>query len=329
MAGFEVNTNEHLIRSSLWSNQLKTLLLDDLFAMKFVRMLDLPTDAGSSTTLNIPSLGEAETSDYVEGARIKYNKFDTGNYQFTVDQYKYSANSISEKFKRDSFYANDVIAAFLPRQHRAIMVDVESRILYVANSGQTASSLNTINGANHRWVGSGTNGTIALKDFALAQYALKKANVPLTNLTAIVDPSVIYTLQTQANLVNLMSPQPRWGNMISNVTPTGMKFEMNIYGFDVYSSNYLPACGTSNNGTGIETVNSVTTTAGVCNYFFHAATDDTSPWVGAFRQMPTVYSEFNKDMQETEYLTITEYGFKGDFRPENMICVLTNTDQVS
>jgi hypothetical protein len=328
MAGFEVRTDEHLIRSSLWSNQLKTLLLDDLMATKFVRMLDLPSDFGSST-FNIPSLGEAEVSDFVEGGRIKYNKFDTGNYQFTIDKYKYSANSISEKFKRDSFYANDVVAAFLPRQHRALMVDIESRIFSVGNSGQTASSLNTINSGAHRFVGSGTNETIALKDFARAQYSLKKANVPLTNLVAVVDPSVVYTLQTQANVVNLMSPNPRWGPMVSNTTPTGMKFEMNIYGFDVYSSNYLPACGTSNNGTGIETVDGLTTGAGITNFLFHATTNDLSPWVGAFAQMPTVYSEFNKDTQETEYLTITEYGFKGDFRPENLVCILCDTDQVS
>lgn len=320
MAGFEVNTNEHLIRSPLYSAQLKTLLLDDLTAMKYVRMLDLPTDAGSST-FNIPSMGEAEQSDFVEGGRVKYNKFDTGNYQFTIDQYKYSANSVSEKFKRDSFYSGDVIAAFLPRQHRAIMVGVETRILSVANSGQTASNLNTINGGDHRFVGSGTSETIGIKDFARAQFSLKKANVPLTNLVAIVDPSVVFALQTQANVVNLLSPM--WGSIISDVTPTGMRFAgMNIYGFDIYSSNYLP--------TGVnETIGGLTTAAGVANYLFHSASDDTSTWVGAFTQMPTVYSEFNKDTQETEYLTITEYGFKGDFRPENLVTILTDTDQVS
>jgi hypothetical protein len=266
-------------------------------------------------------MGEAETADFVEGARIKYNKFDTGNYQFTVDQYKYSANSISEKFKRDSFYANDVIARFLPQQHRALMVDVETRIFSVANSGQTASNLNAINGANHRWVGSGTNETISLKDFAMAQYSLKKANVPLTNLVAVVDPSVVYTLQTQANVLNLLSPM--WGSIISDVTPTGMKFAgMNVYGFDIYSSNYLPQ--------GIaETIDGKSTTVGAANYLFHSATDDTSTWLGAFTQMPTVYSEFNKDTQETEYLTICEYGFKGDFRPENLVTILTDTDQVA
>ena len=321
MAGFEVASNEHLIRSELWSNQLKTLLLDELFAQKYVRMLQLPSDAGSGTTFRIPSMGEAETSDFVEGQRIKYNRFDTGEYTFTTDQYKYSANSISEKFKRDSFYSAEVIAAFLPRQHRAIMVDMETRVLSVANSGQTASALNTINGGDHRYVASGTNAVPVLKDLARAQYALKRANVPLTNLVGIVDPSFIYALQTQANIVNLMTPQ-KWGNLTSNVTPTGMRFELNVFGFDLYSSNYLP------NGI-TETIDTVAlSTNGVANYFFHAATDDTSPWVGAFRQMPTVYSEFNKDTQETEYLTICEYGFQGDYRPENLVTILTDASQI-
>ena len=43
---------------------------------------------------------------------------------------------------------------------------------------------------------------------------------------------------------------------------------------------------------------------GTVNFFFSAAPGDTMPWVGAFRQMPTVYSEFNKDHQQEEYLTI-------------------------
>lgn len=325
MAAFEVRTDDHLIRSQMWSDQLKTILTDDLNAMKYVRMLDLPGDIGSST-YNIPTMGEAEQSDFVEGARIKYNKFDTGNYQFTIDQYKYSANSISEKFKRDSYYAQDVISRFLPQQRRALMVGVETRILSVANSGQTASSLNTINGGWHRWIGSGTNETISLEDFAKAQLSLKLANVPLTNLVAIVHPTVVYKLQTLANVTNLMSPLAE--RIVGDVNPTGMRFSgLNIYGFDVYTSNYLPLAGTSNNGSGVETINGLTTATGYANYFFNAATDDTSPWVGAFTQMPTVYSEFNKDTQETEYLTITEYGFAGNFRPENLVTIITDTDQ--
>jgi len=89
-----------------------------------------------------------------------------------------------------------------------------------------------------------------------------------------------------------------------------------VFGFDVYISNYLPAISS-------ETINAVSISSGVANYLFSAAPGDTMPWVGAFRQLPTVYSEFNKDLQQEEYLTITEYGFKL-YRPENMVTVLTS-----
>ena len=145
---------------------------------------------------------------------------------------------------------------------------------------------------------------------------LFEANVPLNNLVAIVDPSVAYTLQTQANLVNLITPTPMWSDVARDGAMAGFKFRFNIYGFDIYMSNYLPK-GIS------ETINGVSVTNGVCNYFFSASPGDLSPWVGAFRQMPTVYSEFNKDLQQWEYLTIAEWGFKL-YRPENMITILTN-----
>ncbi len=317
MAGFTDQNTQFLVRTQLWSRQIKELLLDELNAMKFVRIIQ---DFPDGYTLNIPSIGEAETADYVENQAVKYNAMATGNYQFVFDQYKYSANAISEKFKRDSYYSQDVIAAFVPRQHRALMEAVETNIFAKANAGQAASSLNTINTASHRWVAGGTGQSITLQDFAKAQYALFKANVPLVNLCAVIDPSVAYTLQTQANLVNLISPMPMWGDVTRDGIVTGFKFRFNVYGFDIYVSNYLPAIAS-------ETINSVSVTGGVANYFFSATPGDTCPWVGAFRQEPTVYSEFNKDLQQTEYLTIAEYGFKL-YRPENMVTVLTATSAV-
>lgn len=245
---------------------------------------------------------------------------DTGNFTFTFDQYKYSATAISEKFKRDSFYAEELISSFLPKQHRAIAEAVETRIFAVVNSGQTASNLNQINGADHRWVGSGTNEAIALTDFARARYSLTKANVPLVDLVAVVDPSVTYTLQTQANAVNVLSPMPMWESVVRDGMTTGFKFRFNIFGFDVYESNYLP-------GSIAETINGLTTTTAKANMFFSAAPGDTLPIIGGYRQQPTVYSEFNKDLQQTEYLTIAEYGF-AHYRPENTVIVLTDTNVV-
>lgn len=317
MAGFmDANTN-FLIRTNLWSRTIKELLLDELNAMKFVRII---SDFPDGYQINIPSIGEAEVAPFTEGQAIKYNAMDTGNFTFNFDNYVYSANAISEKFKRDSYYSADVIAAFVPRQHRAIMEAVETNILAKANSGQTASSTNIINLADHRWVGSGTSQAITFQDFARARYALTKANVPLTNLCAIVDPSVAYTLETQTNVVNLLSPVPTWNDIPKEGLVTGFKFRFSVFGFDIYESNYLPAIAS-------ETISGVTVTSGVANFFFSAAPGDTLPWVGAFRQMPTVYSEFNKDLQQEEYATFAEWGFKL-YRPENMVTVLTSTSVV-
>lgn len=317
-SGFTVATNEHLIRANLYSNQLTKMLQDDLFAMRFVRTI---TDFPDGTTLNIPRLGQAESADYAEGQAIKYNKFDTGNFTFQIDQYKYSANSISEKFKRDSFWSSQVQAAFAPEQHRALMKAFEARVFDRGNSSQTASSLNTINGAAHRWVGSGTNETIAFKDFMLAEFALRKANVPMRNLVAVVDASVAYAIESNTAISGLLSPIPKWGSVTTDGLVSGFQFRFSIYGWDVYISNYLP-----NNIA--ETINGKSVTTGVANQFFSAEPGDTLPWICAFRQQPTVYSEFNKDLQQTEFLTITEYGVQV-FRPENLVVVLTDTDQVN
>jgi hypothetical protein len=108
--------------------------------------------------------------------------------------------------------------------------------------------------------------------------------------------------------------------MVNEGLVTGMNFKFNLFGFDVYESNYLPR--------DIAETITLSTTVGVANMFFSAASPDILPVMGGFRQMPTVYSEFNKDLQQTEYLTIAEYGFKVR-RPENLIVVLTDTDQVS
>ena len=244
---------------------------------------------------------------------------DTGNFTFTIDQYKSSATFITNQMKQDSFYMGKLVSSFVPKQNRAIQAAMEAKILNVGPLAQTAASTNAINGASHRWVGSGTNETMAPQDFAKALYALQKANVPMTNLVAIVDPSVEYALNTMTNLVN-MSNNPRWEGIIGSGLSSGMRFIKNIYGFDVYTSQFLNVNASS------ETISSVTSAAGVNNIFFSAA-GDAKPIVGAIRQAPNVDSEYNKDLQREEYVTTSRYAFKL-YRPENMVVVVTDTDQV-
>lgn len=315
MAGFSTANNEHLIRSNLWSSQIKEVLEDELIGTRYVDMI---TDFPDGDTINIPSIGQAEVQDYAEGQAVRYTALDTGNFTFSINKYKSTATYITEKMKQDSFYMSRLVSGFVPKMSRALAVAMEADVLAIGPDGQTAANTNTINGAYHRYVGGGTNEVIEPEDFARALYALRQANVPMTNLVAILDPSAAYQLETQTNLVNL-SHNPRWEGIVRDGALSGTQFKFNIYGFDVYTSMNLK------NGLA-ETIDGKTTTAGVANLFFSAA-PDVLPFVGNIRQQPKVDSEFNKDHQREEYVMTCRYGFKL-FRPENLVVVITDNDQV-
>jgi hypothetical protein len=309
---------EVLIRSELWSADLKEALKDDLMATRYVDWLASFPDGDNFT---IPSIGDATVRNYAEDTPIVYDGLDTGEFQFQINTYLSAGNYITEKARQDAFYAAKLEASFVPKQRRAIMEKVETDILALgaggASGGQTASSTNQINGADHRWVASGTSEVIAVQDFAKALYSLKKANVPDRNLIAIVDPSVEYTLNTLSNLTNV-SNNPRWEGIITSGIASGMRFVKNVYGFDVYTSNYLADAN--------ETISAKTTAAGKANLFF-SADASVLPFVGAWRQLPKVDGEYNKDFQREEYVTTCRYGLKV-YRPENLVVVLSDTDQV-
>jgi hypothetical protein len=307
-----------LTRSEIWSGELKAALSDELMAQKYVKLLNGFPDGN---TFTIPSIGDLPVRNYAEDTPVVYDSMDQGEFQFTITEYVSSATYITKKARQDVFYASQLEASFLPKQLRAIMEKYETDVLALgaggASGGQTASSTNQINGADHRFVASGTNEVIAIADFAKALYSLKKANVPDRNLIAIVDPSVEYTLNTLSNLTNV-SNNPKWEGIITSGIASGMRFVKNVYGFDVYTSNYLADAN--------ETISAKTTAAGKANLFF-SASPDILPFVGAWRQMPSVDGEWNKDFQREEYVTTARYGLKV-YRPENLVVVLSDTDQV-
>lgn len=318
MPGFATYNNDHLIRSSVWSSQIKDVLEHELMGMKYVDMI---SDFADGDTINIPSIGQAEQRDYVEGNPVEYTAMDTGNFQFSITDYKQSGTFITNKMKQDSFYVDRLVSMFVPKQSRAIMTGIESKVLSVGPDGQTASNLNLINGAPHRFLaqGGGAANLISPQDFALAKYSLQKAAVPQTNLVAIVDPSVEYQLSTLTNLVNV-SNNKQWEGIVRDGMSSGMRFLMNIYGFDVYVSNFLKSGYT-------ETISGQSTTNGVANLFFSAA-QDVLPFVGQMRQAPKVDSEYNKDFQREEYVTTARYGFKL-YRPENLVTVISEGGTIS
>jgi hypothetical protein len=315
---FSVAQNDHLIRSNIWSPKLKEILEDELMGWRYVDMI---SDFPDGETLNIPSIGQAQVHNFAEGQKAIYNGMDTGNFTFSITEYLQSGMYITEKMKQDSFYTGRLVSSFIPKMHRALAKRIEMDILSIGPLGQTVANANTIFGADHRWVGSGTNETIDVTDFAKARYSLKKANVPDQNLIAIVDPTVEYKLNTLTNLVN-MSYNPMWEGIVTSGIATGLKFIRNIYGFDVYVSNNLHV------NTATETIGSKSTAIGAVNNLFFSASQDVLPFVGAIRQAPKVDSEYNKDEQREEYVVTCRYG-TGFYRPENFVNVITDTDQVT
>lgn len=312
-------TSALLVRSEIWANQLKEVLQDDLNAQGWVNWLSEFPDGDQFT---IPSIGESTLRDYVEDTDIVYDALDTGEFTFSITEYVSAAHYITKKNRQDAFYSAQLESSFVPSQARALGERLETDILALAaggaSGGQTAANANQINGADHRFVATGTNETMAVADFAKALYSLKKANVPGSSLVAIVDPSVEYEINTITNIVN-MSNNPRWEGIVETGIGSDMQFVKNIFGFDVFVSNYLP--------TANETIGALTTASGVANVFMSAASTDILPFMGAMRQMPEVDSDYNKDKQREEYVTTSRYGLKV-YRPENLVCVLSDTDQV-
>jgi hypothetical protein len=199
------------------------------------------------------------------------------------------------------------------------MERVESDIFALANAqfaGQ--NNQNLINGVAHRKVASGTNETMAPQDFAFAKYALKKAKVPLTNLVAIVDPSVAYALETSTNLVNV-SNNPQWEGVIETGIDKEFRFIRNVYGFDVFESNLLADAN--------ETIDGLTTTAGKANIFTSMARPTISPFAMAWRRNPVLKTEEDFDTGDLKVKTTARYG-TGLVRDENLVVILSDEDQV-
>tara|TARA_B110000902_G_scaffold14389_1_gene17142 strand:- start:2130 stop:3077 length:948 start_codon:yes stop_codon:yes gene_type:complete len=311
MAGNTVATLALAKRAEVWSAELKEILRDELQGMKYVNWL---SDFPDGDTFKIPSLGDATIADYAEDTAVSYTPIDDSQFTFTITDYLQSSNYITNKAMQDVYYANQIMSQFVPLQERALMERLETDIMKLAQTGQTAANPNAINGVAHRMIGSGTGGVIAVEDFAKALRALKTGKVPQRNLVAIVDPSVEFEMNTLSALTSV-SNNPRWEGIVNTGIASGMSFVANIYGFDVYTSNYLATKAS-------ETISSVAAPANAINNLFFSADQAVSPFVGAWRQMPNVDTEYNKDYQRTEFVTTARYGMKL-YRPENMVSVLT------
>ena len=316
MAGVDyAKVNDHLVRTELWSAELKDVLQEQLMGTKYVRMLNGFPDGNQFT---IPSIGELPMRETSENTPVVYDAMDTGEFTFTIDRYVEAATYITDKAKQDSFYAQQLIGMFPAKMRRALDENLESSVFSLANT-QTLNNVNEINGADHRFVASGnTNTALSLDDFAKAKYALDKAQAGGARV-AIIDPSQEYVFNQLVGAQAFIN-NPQFGGIVNGgfvSEVTGMRFVKNIFGFDVYVSNFLA----TPTDTAIDGVN--VPAAPVSNIFMSVG-GDLTPFVGAYRQMPRVEYERNKDLRRDEYVMNARFGLKL-YRPECLVSIISKS----
>ena len=311
MSGEMVSNNSVLIDDVIQSSFIKETLKDELQAMQWVDWLSEFTEGASS--FKIPSIGEAVVDDYVEGEAIKFRPLDKGEFTMTIDKHKTSGNTITDVAMEDLMYASQLVAAIPREESRAVLKQLETDIMKL-QGGQTAADTNVINGNKHRFVATGTSNVITPSDFARAKLSLKTANASDRNLIAIVDPSVAYTLETSTNLVNI-SNNPMWEGVVAEGMTSGMRFVKNVFGFDVYESNYVDTIGAET----LETVDA----AGFKANIFMSADGEFGPFKGAWSRPPRFTSWRDEDYELTKYVTSSRYGLKL-YRPESLVVVPSN-----
>jgi hypothetical protein len=316
MAGVDyAKVNENLVRAELWSAELKDVLQEQLMGTRYVRMLNGFPDGNQFT---IPSVGELPMRETAELTPVVYDAMDTGEFNFTIDRYVESATYITDKAKQDSYYAQQLIGMFPTKMRRALDENLETSVFSLANT-QTVNNANTINGAAHRFIASGgTNTVLSLDDFAKAKFALDKAQAGGSRV-AIIDPSQEYVFNQLVGAQAFIN-NPQFGGIVNGGfvnEVTGMRFVKNIFGFDVYVSNFL--------ATPTDTaIGGVNTPASPVTNIFMSVGGDLTPFVGAYRQMPRVEYERNKDLRRDEYVMNARFGLKL-YRPECLVSVISKS----
>jgi hypothetical protein len=126
-----------------------------------------------------------------------------------------------------------------------------------------------------------------------------KANVPAEGRVFICDPVVEATLNGLVSITNDVTPFAE--QIIKGGMARGTRFIMNLYGWDIMTSNRLHR----------ETVNDGTTsiTDGIWNLCMCVLDDQTKPVMAAWRRQPKVEGERNKDRARDEFVVRTRYGF--------------------
>lgn len=317
--GINTVNSRAAIRATIYSGMLREALEPELIAMNYV---DVIKDFPDGDKWQDVEIGNATVTDYAEGEEIDFKGLEIGTRDFEINHYVNSGHYVTAKFAQDSYLASQIMAKVPALEARAIAADLEQKILDLANK-QTANDANKYNGMQHRFV-AGTSGdgwgVLTPEDFAYATVALKKVNY-IGPKIAIIPSYQEYAIINNSRMKDALKFNPNFEGIVRDGAMTGMRFSFNIYGWDVYTSEYLPTVSGETSLKDREEAQtfSALTNCGIAVLFANIA--DRRPFRMAWRQMPKFEGQWNMAKQREEYVTVARYGVGvGDI--ENLVVIL-------
>ena len=311
----QLTTNtQAFIDAEVYSQFILLNLHDGLLGSVFYRDV---SDFGSGTTLNIKTIGTVTLQEAAEDTPLVYNPIETGEITLTITEYKGDAWSVTDDLREDGTDIMRLMAERASESTRAFQEVIETDFLATGALVYDASvDPFEINGRAHLIVSAASNNVFALSHLISMRLAFDKANVPAEGRVFICDPLVEATLN---GLVTIQSDvTPFAAEILKNGMARGQKFFMNLYGWDIMTSNRLHQPISIGDGT-----TTIASSSSVCNMFMCVLDDQTKPIMHAVRRLPKVEGERNKDRARDEFVTRSRYGF-GVQRMDTMGCLATS-----
>lgn len=323
MAQTTVNTNA-FIESQQYSQFILENLHDYLLPEGMYRDV---SDFGSGTTLNIKTVGSVTIQDAAEDTPLTFSPIDTGTINLSITDYVGDAWKVTDDLREDGSQIDTLMAMRAQESTRALGENHETKFLNVANAAQTAAGLNLVNGRPHRWVGSAASNarTITLQDFISMKLAFDKANVPAGGRIAIVDPVVEATLNSLTNLVNV-SNNPMFEGMVTEGFARDHKFVRNVFGWDIYTSNFLPSLTATEaiDASGYGLTSETAAVGDKANIFMCVADDTCKPIMHAWRRAPQTEGWRDNEERADKFQVTSRFGL-GAQRVDTLGVILTHS----
>lgn len=279
------------------------------------------TDFGSGSTLHIKTVGSVTIQDGAEEVPFVYSPIESGEVTLTITDYVGDAWYVTDELREDGAQVEALMSARSSESTRAIQEVFETRFLKKANTSQVNANANLVNGFSHRIASAvatvGSENTATTAHFIQMKLAFDKANVPMAGRIAIVDPVVGATMDGLVSISRDVTPFGQ--RILENGFDRDHTFLMNLYGWNVVTSNRLDK-GTFSDGT-------TSVTGAVANVFMSVADDNSKPIMAAWRRMPKVEGERNKDLRRDEYVTSARWGF-GTQRVDTLGILITSATKV-